>query len=67
MCWINLAQDKDNWSNIVNKLKEFCLAYNVACFLRNKELFASHGLSYRELGSWLAVYLACLLVGWSVS
>jgi len=33
MCWIDLAQDKDNWLNIVNKLKEVCLPYNVAYFL----------------------------------
>jgi hypothetical protein len=34
MCWINLAQDKDNWSTIIHKAKELCLPYSAACFLR---------------------------------
>jgi hypothetical protein len=33
MYWINLAQGKDNWSTIVNKVKELCLPYNAARFL----------------------------------
>ena len=54
MDWIDLAQDRDRWRDIVNSIIKLQVPQNAENFLIAEELLASQeGLCSVELVSWL--------------